>query len=73
MVLSVLNEQLERDMKGHFRAFARAKAGQDTDPELLAVLYSGAVINCAQWWLTKGGRMTKEQVVQQFAALVRNP
>lgn len=73
VVLSVLNEQLERDMKGHFRAFARAKAGQDTDPELLAVLYSGAVINCAQWWLTKGGRMTKEQVVQQFAALVRNP
>ena len=67
VVLGVLNEQLGRDMKQHFRTAAQAGA----NPELLAVLYSGAVINCAQWWLTRGSRMTKEQVVDQFALLVQ--
>lgn len=71
VVLDVLGEQLERDLKSHFRAAARTLAAPGPDPELLAVLYSGAVISCAQWWLTKGGRMTKEQMVQQFAMLVQ--
>lgn len=71
VVLGVLNEQLERDMKQHFRTAAQAGANPRQDPELLAVLYSGAVINCAQWWLTRGSRMTKEQVVDQFALLVQ--
>ena len=73
VVLDVLGEQLERDLKSHFRAAARAGTASGPDPELLAVLYSGAVINCAQWWLTKGGRMTKEEVVQQFALLMPRP
>lgn len=73
VVLDVLNEQLERDMKWHFRAAARAGHAPDADPELLAVLYSGAVIHCAQWWLTKGSRLSKEQVVQQFARLMQRP
>lgn len=71
VVLGVLNEQLERDMKQHFRTAAQAGAIPGQNPELLAVLYSGAVINCAQWWLTRGSRMTKEQVVDQFALLVQ--
>lgn len=71
VVLNVLNEQLEQDMKYHFRDVVQAGAAPDANPELLAVLYSGAVINCAQWWLTKGGRMTKEQIVQQFSLLVQ--
>lgn len=71
VVLGVLNEQLERDMKQHFRTAAQAGSNPGQNPELLAVLYSGAVINCAQWWLTRGSRMTKEQVVDQFALLVQ--
>lgn len=73
VVLGVLNEQLERDMRRHFRAAARAGSAPEADPELLAVLYSGAVINCAQWWLTRGSRMPKERVVDQFALLIRRP
>lgn len=72
VVLDVLGEQLERDLKSHFRAAARAGTATGQDPELLAVLYSGAVINCAQWWLTKGSRMSKEQVVEQFALLLQH-
>lgn len=73
VVLNVLNEQLEQDMKRHFRAGVQAGAVPGVNPELLAVLYSGAVINCAKWWLTKGSRMSKEQVVQQFALLLQRP
>lgn len=73
VVLDVLGEQLERDLKSHFRAAARAGSGLRQDPELLAVTYSGAVIHCAQWWLTRGSRLTKDQVVQQFAQLVQRP
>lgn len=73
VVLNVLGEQLERDLKLHFRAAGRAGAAPGQDPELLAVLYSGAVINCAQWWLTKGSRMPKEEVAHQFALLIQRP
>lgn len=73
VVVNVLNEQLEQDMKRHFRAAVQSGAVPVANPELLAVLYSGAVINCAQWWLTRGGRMTKEQIVEQFSLLVQRP
>lgn len=65
VMLDVLGKQLERDLKNHMRSAARASVGLRPDPELLMVLYSRALINCAQWWLTRGSRMTKEQVVQQ--------
>lgn len=70
VVLDVLSEQLERDMKWHFQAAARAGTAPDADPELLAVLYSGAVIHGAQWWLTKGSRLSREEMVDQFARLL---
>ena len=71
IVLDILGEQLELDLKEHFRGAGRTEGGEQVSPEMMAVLYSGAVINCAQWWLTKGGRIPKERVVQQFAWLMQ--
>ena len=71
VVLDVLGEQLERDLKNHLRSAVPSGAEPGPDPEFLAALYSGGVIHVAQWWLTKGSRMSKEQVVQQFSMLVQ--
>ena len=73
VVLDVLEEQLERDLKQHFRASTLGNTSSGADLEFLAVLYSGAIINCARWWLTRGSRMSKERVVEQFSMLVRRP
>ena len=43
---------------------------RDSMPDMLAVLCSGAAVNCAQWWIANSDRLTKEEIVRQFEALV---
>ena len=70
IVLDILNEQIERDLRLHFRALQQRGAALRATPDMLAVLCSGAAVNCAQWWIANSDRLTKEEIVRQFEALV---
>lgn len=71
VVLDILSQQLELDLKMHFRASKQTDESGKIDPEMMAVLYSGAVVSCARWWITKEKQMPKNEILQQFAMLMK--
>ena len=69
-LIDLLSVQIEHDLKLHFKDDLSAGVDFHGDPDLLAALYTGAMIYCAEWWITKPDRPGKEQVVDQFSALL---
>lgn len=70
IVLDILSEQIEMDLRSYFRTLQQNGTELCTSPEMMAVLYSGAAVNCARWWVVKNDRPDKEEVVRQFHALL---
>lgn len=70
MVFDMLNESLIRDLSAHFQTLQQSETKDRAALEMLAVLYSGAMVNCGRWWLTRGSRLSKAQVVEKFKQLI---
>lgn len=72
IVMDILSEQLIFDLKNHF---SNMKQNKETDkflPEMMAVIFSGVVINCAQWWIANSNRISKDEVIKQFELLMEH-
>ena len=69
-LIDLLSVQIEHDLKLHFRDDLAAQTELQGDADMFAALYTGAMIYCAEWWITKPDRPGKEQVVEQFSALL---
>ena len=65
-----MSEQIEFDLKLHFKDDLAAGGRFEGDPEMLAALYTGAMIYCAEWWITQPNRPDKEVVIEQFSSLL---
>ncbi len=69
-LIGLMSVQIEHDLKLHFKDALSAGVDFHSDPDLLAALYTSAMIYCAEWWITQPNRMSKEQVIQQFSELL---
>ena len=70
IVVDILNEQLTFDLKYHFSAMEQNQPVNKAVSEMMAVMFSGVVINCAQWWVANSHRISKDEVVEQFKFLI---
>jgi AcrR family transcriptional regulator len=70
--LNIFSEQLTFDLKGHFATIKQNKEANKFLPEIIAVIFSGVVINCAQWWITNSNRISKEEIIEQFELLIEH-
>ena len=69
-LIELMTEQIMLDLKQHFKADLAAGGRFEGDPEMLAALYTGAMVNCGEWWITQPHRPDKEVVIGQFSALL---
>lgn len=69
-LIDLMTEQMMLDLKQHFKADLAAGASFEGDPEMLAALYTGAMVNCGEWWITQPRRPDKEVVIEQFSSLL---
>lgn len=65
-VLDIISAEMEADMVDELRCVDPAVLLEYGDPEMIAAMHIGAVMECARWWVMKGQRLTREQVVEQF-------
>lgn len=72
IVVDILSEQLIFDLKNHFSAMKQNKEANKFLPEMLAVIFSGVVISCAQWWIANSNRISKDEVIKQFELLIEH-
>ncbi|MGN1104687.1 MAG: TetR/AcrR family transcriptional regulator [Candidatus Coproplasma sp.] len=82
MVLTILNssarwsmidlasQQVEYNLKIHFKEDAKRGNVTRTNPELMAEMYTGALVQSACWWMINKNRFPKEEVIEQFSDLV---
>lgn len=70
LVLDVLSQQIGTDLRSCFSLPARQNASLPANPEMLAVLCSGALLGCARWWVTQGKQLSKKELTAQFTALM---
>lgn len=70
IVIDILSEQIESDLKSCFITAKKHGVAMSIAPEMLAVLYSGAAVSCARWWITKGKPVPKDEMVKQFSLLM---
>lgn len=70
VLLGILTEQICMDVLVRFRG-AKAR-GEDLplDPELMANLFTGALIQGIRWWAVQPQPMDKEEVAQQITRLL---
>lgn len=69
-LIDLLSVQVEHDLKLHFKDDLAAAEDFSGNADMLAALYTGAMIYCAEWWITQPSRPEKEQVVAQFSGLL---
>lgn len=43
---------------------------RETNPKLLAAVFTGALVQSACWWMLNKNRFSKEEVIEQFSNLV---
>lgn len=72
IVLDILSEQITFDLKNHFAAMQQNKDVNKFLPEMMAIISSGIVINCSQWWITNSNHISKDEVIKQFELLVEH-
>lgn len=72
IVLDILSEQLTFDLKNHFATIKQNKEANIFLPEMMAVIFTGVVINCAQWWITNSNHISKDEVIKQFELLIEH-
>ena len=72
IVVDILSEQLIFDLKNHFAAMKQSGETNRFLPEMMAVIFSGVVINCAQWWIANSSRISKDEVIRQFELLIEH-
>ncbi|MGI6025738.1 MAG: TetR/AcrR family transcriptional regulator [Candidatus Scatomorpha sp.] len=70
IVTDILSEQIETDLRSFFLKAKKRGTPMSFSPEMLAVLYSGAAISCARWWIINGKQVPKEEMVKQISDLI---
>lgn len=69
-LIDLMNEQIEYDLKLHFKEDMAKNALFPTQSDLLAAAYTGAMVYCGQWWITQPDRPDKELVIGQFTGML---
>lgn len=72
IVVDILSEQLIFDLKNHFSEMIQSSETNKFLPEMMAVVFSGVVISCAQWWIANSSRVSKDEVIRQFKLLIEH-
>lgn len=71
VILDLIIGQMEEYLTARFREEIEAGHREPgMDPDMLAALYSGAIVSCARWWFAQEPRPSKIMVVRQFGDLI---
>lgn len=65
-VLDIISAEMEADMAEKLRRSDSAVLAAYGDPDMIAAMHIGAVMECARWWILRGGHLSREEVVRQF-------
>ncbi|MGN0768658.1 MAG: TetR/AcrR family transcriptional regulator [Christensenellales bacterium] len=69
-LIDLVAQQVEFDLKIHFKEDAKRNGFNLANPELLAAAFTGALVQSACWWMLNKNRFSKEEIIEQFSNIV---
>ena len=70
ILLDVISEQTAIDLQEKLKEDQRAGVELSAPPEVLAQLFTGALMNITKWWIQQKKRIPKEEIAAQTAELL---
>lgn len=70
ILLDVISEQTAIDVQEKLKEDQRAGVELSAPPEVLAQLFTGALMNITKWWIQQKKRIPKEEIAAQTAELL---
>ena len=70
VLLNLVSEQIVLDVKEHFLEDRRNGKELLLAPELMAQVFTGALINLARWWLAHKQEASKDDMIEQINTLL---
>ncbi len=71
-LLDLLSEQIETDLRSHMKEDQERGIQLPAEPAMMAATYTGAMVYCGRWWISRGKPVDKEQMIVQFSRMVMN-
>lgn len=71
LLLNILSEQIEIDVRQKLIEDEKRGAVLSESPDLLAPLFTGALVYTARWWISQKNRIPKDEVVRQLSDLAK--
>ena len=68
---NIVSEQILRDVKYRFREDERNGKKLPLSADLMAQAYTGTLMNITRWWIRHKDRVSKEEIISQLTALIR--
>ncbi|MGN1061265.1 MAG: TetR/AcrR family transcriptional regulator [Candidatus Coproplasma sp.] len=69
-MIDLVSQQVEYNLKIHLKEDAKRGNVRQTNPELMAEVFTGALVQSACWWMINKNRFPKEEIIEQFSNLV---
>ncbi|MCD8008277.1 MAG: TetR/AcrR family transcriptional regulator [Clostridiales bacterium] len=69
-LLDLMSEQIEADLRSHMNEDQARGVSLQTEANMLAVTYTGAIVYCGRWWISHNKPLDKEAVITQFSRLL---
>ncbi|MGN0824464.1 MAG: TetR/AcrR family transcriptional regulator [Candidatus Coproplasma sp.] len=69
-MIDLVSQQVEYNLKIHFKEDAKRGNVSKTNPELMAEVFTGALVQSACWWMMNKNRFSKEEIVEQVSSLI---
>jgi AcrR family transcriptional regulator len=70
ILINIISEQIESDLEIRFKEFEKRGAVLSASAELMAPLFTGALVYISKWWIMQQYKMPKEEIIEQFSDLV---
>ena len=65
-LMDLVSEQIMQDLKERLKQEKNSNKSFTVSPELVAVSYTGSLINIMRWWISNKKQMSKEEVIIQL-------
>lgn len=71
LLLDILSEEIEHDILEHLLEDEKSGIVFLTKPELLAAMISGALMATLRWWMQNDKKMSREELANTWAFLIK--
>lgn len=70
VLLDILAKQIIQDVQARFRLDEKSGVSLPAPPDIMAQIFTGALLQAAKWWISQESRIPKDKLVSQISVWI---